>query len=116
MVYDKSTRCYGDGRWHCPFPKSWVNRKKQAAKICKMLTAEQIDAAINREVHYIELPKLNFLRYPQDARGLPVSLTERNVRSDYRLEIYDYKSIPDVVISNGIDDWPLPMRRATITA
>lgn len=79
---------------------------KQAAKACQGLTAEYIEIVMNSDVYHYRVPHGDFLDEPQDARGLPVGYGDgfgRNVSCD----IYDYDSIPDVVISNGHDDWPM---------
>jgi hypothetical protein len=115
MVYDKNPRTYGDGLdgvWHCPFPREWVERMKYAANVCQGLTVEQIEAAYSREVTHYRLPPGDFLDGPQDARGLPLSWC-REEDQKYRkyptccTAIYNYDSVPDMVISNGHDDWPL---------
>lgn len=114
MIYNKKP-CYGDGQWHCPFPREWVERMKLAAKRCEKMSAEYIEAAIRGEVMSYTLPPGDFLSEEQDARGLPLSYGDgfgRNVSCD----IYDYTSIPDVVISNGHDDWPLRMWESVLTA
>ena len=113
MIYSKGTP--GNGVWHCPFSPEWVERMKHAAKVCQWLTVEQIEAAYNREVTRYRLPPGDFLDGPQDARGLPVGYGDgfgRNVSCD----IYDYTSIPDMVISNGRDDWQLRMWEQVLTA
>ena len=120
MVYDKKP-CYGDGQWHCPFPREWVERMKYAAKVCQVLTAEQIEAAYSREVTHYRLPPGDFLDEPQDARGLPLSYCREEERrySNHPTcctAIYDYYSVPDMVISNGQDDWPLTMWEPVLTA
>ena len=80
----------------------------RAAKICEPLTAEQIEAAYIRleRCDYYELPPGDFLSNPQDARGLPVGYDD-SFGSDVKCDVYDYDSIPFVVITNGHDDWPL---------
>ena len=106
MVYDK-TLSYPDGQWHCPFPPEWVERMARAAKICESLTAEQIEAAYIRIEHndYYELPPSDFLSEPQDSRGIPLSMVDCSC-PNVTCDIYDYDSIPIVVITNGHDDWP----------
>ena len=52
-------------------------------------------------------PHLDFLSEPQDARGLPLSLNNDEEYYQGCCVTYDYASIPDVVISNGYNDWPL---------
>ena len=90
---------------------------KRAAKRCEPLTAQQVAAAYDRidSGYYYKVPPGDFLERPQDARGLPVDYGAglgRNVKCD----IYDYDSIPFVVITNGHDDWPLMMRDRVLTA
>ena len=118
MVYDKNPRTYGDGLdgvWHCPFPREWVERMKHAAKVCEHLTAAQIASTYQREVSNYRVPPGDFLEGPQDARGLPVGYGDglcRNVSCD----IYDYDSIPDVVVTNGHDDWAYKVKSRVLTA
>lgn len=122
MVYDGCPN-RGDGEWHCPFPMDWVERKKQAAKTCEPISAQQIEEACMRikSGDYYKLPPGDFLGEPQDARGLPLSWCEAEER---RYEnhptcctaIYDYDSIPEVVISNGSDDWPLEIWEPKLNA
>lgn len=124
MVYDKKPRAYGDGLdgvWHCPFPMEWVEKMKHAAKACQGVTAEYIEMVISGEVNHYRLPPGDFLDEPQDARGLPLSYCreeERRYRNlpTYCTAIYDYDSVPDMVISNGHDDWPLRMWEPVLRA
>ena len=120
MVYDKKP-CYGDGQWHCPFTKEWVERMKHAAKVCQGLTVEQTEAAYSREVTHYRLPPGDFLDEPQDARGLPLSYCREEEQRHRNhptccTAIYDYDSVPDMVISNGHDDWPLRIWEQVFTA
>lgn len=106
MVYDRYTS--GDGQWHCPFSKEWVQRMARAAKHCKMLSAEQIDAILNGTfVSYYDVPPGDFLSQPQDERGLPLSYGSKDEEWPSCCATYDYQTIPEVVVSNGYDDWPL---------
>jgi hypothetical protein len=110
MIYCKSTP--GNGKWHCPFPRWWVDMMKRAAKRCEGVTEEQVEAALSRECVYYKVPPGDFLSEPQDARGLPLSLCEEEQRRQRkhphcRASIYDYSTVPDVVVTNGEDDWPL---------
>lgn len=121
MVYDTRQRSYGDGVWHCPFSREWVERMKRAAKHCKRLTAEQIDASDRATEYVYEVPPGDFLSEEHDARGLPLSWCEEEERRysrhpDCCTAIYDYDSIPDVVITNGEEDWPLKMWEPVLTA
>jgi hypothetical protein len=81
----------------------------KAAKHCKKLSAEYIEMQLRSDVFFIELGPGNFLSEPQDSRGLPILPPEmrRDWWKNSRCEIYDYDSIPDVVVTNGLDDWPL---------
>ena len=110
MIYCKSTP--GNGEWHCPFPRWWVDMMKRAAAKCKGVSAEQVEAALSREYVYYHIPPGDFLSEPQDARGLPLSFCNREAirHRNYPASctaIYDYDSIPEMVITNGYDDWPL---------
>jgi hypothetical protein len=96
---------------------------KQAAKICEPISAQQIELArmkIESEEHY-QLQPGDFLDEPQDARGFPLSWCEAEERR-YKnhptccTAIYDYDSIPEVVISNGSDDWPLEIWEPILNA
>lgn len=118
MVYNKRHRTYGDGTdgvWRCPFPREWVEQMKHAAEVCKWLTAEQIEGVYKRETSLYRLPPGEFLSYDQDARGLPIGYGNdggRNVSCD----IYDYDSIPDLVVTNGEYDRPFKARNRVLTA
>ena len=103
MIYDRGTP--GNGVWHCPFPPEWVEKMKRAAKHCQNLTAEYIDRTIEKEWMYISLPPGDFLSSPQDIRGLPVWYG-RYDRIRVSCDIYDYNSVPDIVATNGEEDWP----------
>ena len=108
MVYDKKAS-WGDNQWHCPFPPEWVERMKRTVKVCKDISAEYIEGALNREaVRYI-VPPGDFLSQPQDARGIPLGYGE-HAGLPVTCDIYDYCTIPDVVVTNGREDWPLTPR------
>ena len=119
MVYDG--RNPGNGWWNCPYPPAWVERMKQAARACKRLTDEQVEAALTRlDLRYV-LPPGDFLSEEQDARGLPLSwCREYEARHegwpDCCTEICDYRSIHEIVVTNGEDDWPLRLHRRVQTA
>lgn len=114
MVYDKKYVGWGDGQWHCPFPKEWVERMRRAAKACNKLTPQQIEA-IDRNMEMgrlVNIPPGEYLSEPQDSRGMPLSWCEEEERRYAKHPVsccatYDYASIPEVVITNGEDDWPL---------
>lgn len=116
MIYDKKP-CYGDGQWHCPFPREWVERMKRAAKACEPLTAKDIKLAYMRidSGYYYELPPGDFLDGPQDPNGLPTWMRNED-DSNIRCDIYDYDSIPDIVVSNGEDDWTVRLWHPLLTA
>ena len=121
MVYDKTCPPFGDIQWHCPFSREWVERMRKAAACCKNLTAEQIRLTLASYSEHYHLPPGDFLSEPQDERGLPLSYwaEERIRHRNYpkcRTAIYDYDSIPEVVVSNGHDDWPLLMSDRVLTA
>ena len=118
MLYDKRRRRFGDGEWHCPFPEWWVMMMKKAAKACEHLTTEEIEA-IDRHIEVgrrYNIKPGEFLKEPQDSRGLPLSWCEEEEKrySNHPTScgaIYDYDSIPEVVVTNGEDDWPLRIWR-----
>lgn len=89
----------------------------RAVKYCGMLTAEQVEAAYRRidsGAYYVVQPG-DFLEEPQDARGLPLSYGNgRDVPTC--CATYGYDSIPDVVVTNGHDDWPLAITAMVLTA
>ena len=105
MIYSKGTP--GNGVWHCPFPPEWVERMRRAAKHCEPLSAEYIERCINNEEYIYQLPPGDFLSEPQDRRGLPVGYCENISRLPVSCDIYNYGSIPDVVVTDGYNDWPL---------
>ncbi len=109
MKYDG--RKPGNGWWNCPFSPEWVERMKRAAKACERLTEEQVEAE----------PSLKFLDEEQDERGIPLSwCREYEARHEGWPEcctaIYDYDSIPEMVATNGNDDWPLMVHERVLTA
>lgn len=109
MIYDSGTP--SGGVWHCPFSPEWVVKMKRAVKHCEDLSPEYIERTIDNEWMSYKLPPSDFLSEPQDARGLPLSWCKKE---DKRFKdwpkcctsIYDYNSIPDIVATNGIYDWP----------
>ena len=121
MVYDKTTRTYGDEQWHCPFSREWVERMKRAASCCRELTTAQIETCLESEWVYYDLPPGDFLSEEQDIRGLPLSYGEwerqrfRNI-PDGCTAIYDYCSLPEVVLTDGHNDWAYMCRGAVLTA
>ena len=119
MEYDG--RGPGNGWWNCPYPLEWVERMKRAAKVCEPLTAEQVEAAFARTEVYFELPPGDFLSEEQDERGITVSWcreyeTRHEEWSECCVATYDYDSIPEMVATNGKDDWPLVTQDKILTA
>ena len=109
MKYDG--RKPGNGWWNCPFSPAWVERMKRAVKACERLTDKQVKAE----------PSLKFLDEEQDERGIPLSwCREYEARHEGWPEcctaIYDYDSIPETVVSNGEDDWPMVVHERVLTA
>jgi hypothetical protein len=85
---------------------------KRAAKHCAGLSAEDVELTLKSVWMLYRLPPGDFLSEAQDARGLPLSWCRREERSfghvpECCTAIYDYDSVPDVVVSNGEEDWPL---------
>lgn len=112
MIYDCERRSVGDGEWHCPFPRWWVEQMKRAAKACKNLSEADMAGALNREIDYYYIPPGDFLSEEQDARGLPMSYCRKEAERykdwpECCTAIYDYDSIPEMVVTNGYDDWPM---------
>ncbi len=93
----------------------------KAAKYCEMLSAMYIEATVNNHALEYVVPPGNFLDEEQDERGLPMSYCRKEAER-YRnwpnccTAIYDYDSIPEVVITNGKDDWPLDKRGKVLNA
>ena len=86
-----------------------------AAKRCEKMSAEYIEAAIRREVMSYTLPPGDFLSEEQDARGLPLSYGNLEwVR--VTCDVYDYDTIPNVVVTNGEEDWPYNKQRKVLQA
>lgn len=114
MVYDKSYVRWGDGQWHCPFPKEWVERMRRAVKVCANITPEQMET-IDRNIEMgklFDIPPGKYLSEPQDSRGMTLSWCKEEERRYSKHPVsccatYDYASIPEVVITNGEDDWPI---------
>ena len=119
MRYEK--RKAGNGEWSCPFEPEWVEMMATAAKRCEKMSAEYIEAAIRGEVMSYTLPPGDFLSELQDARGLPLSWCkkdEQRHKSWLRCcaSIYDYDTVPDIVVTNGEDDWPYNKRSKVLQA
>ena len=93
----------------------------RAAKACKQLSDADVAGVLDREVDYYRVPPGDFLSEKQDARGLPMSYCRKEAERykdwpDCCTAIYDYDSIPEMVISNGHDDWPLRIWEPVLTA
>lgn len=124
MIYTKQYRHYNDGcdgQWHCPFTPAWVEMMKQAAKHCESLSPEYIERTLTNAVYHYRILPGDFLSEPQDPRGLPLSWCEREKRNyghrpDCCTAIYDYSSIPDIVVTNGHKDWPYDSHNKVLTA
>lgn len=113
MIYSKGTP--GNGVWHCPFSPEWVERMRRAVKHCETLSAEYIERCISNEEYIYEVPPGDFLSEPQDSRGVPIGY-DNNRRLPISCEIYDYSTIPDIVVTNGREDWPLRVRGKVLMA
>ena len=114
MVYDRREARWCDGEWHCPFPKDWVERMKQSAVACRTISAKHIDMVLNGLDLNFKIPTGEWLSEPQDARGLPISYFKDE--TEKCIAIYDYSSIPEVVITDGHNDWPLSIWEPIHTA
>lgn len=113
MIYSKGTP--GNGVWHCPFPPEWVERMQRAAKHCEALSAEYIARCISNEEYIYQVPPGDFLSYPQDSRGIPLGYNDDD-RTFITCDIYDYNSIPDLVVTDGYKDWPYNSHSKVLTA
>ena len=58
---------------------------------------------------------MDFMGEPQDARGLPLSWSD-DAEINSNCGTWDYDSIPDVVASNGREDWPFRLWEPLLTA
>ena len=113
MIYDGSEHKFAwDCQWHCPFPPEWVEKMAQIAKDLGPLTEEMM-VILHGPKNYVR-PRLEWLNEPQDARGLPLSYCDNDETNHGCRATYDYDSIPDVVVTNGYDDWPYMIWEPTI--
>lgn len=101
MVFDAHAN--GDGQWHCPFSPEWLKMMKRAVNVVKH-GREQERRPPGKDI--------DFLKEPQDARGVPLWWCKEYEKrhKDWPTECratWDYSSIPEVVVTNGIYDWPL---------
>ena len=93
----------------------------RAAKACKQLSDADVAGVLDRQVAYYILPPCDFLEEEQDARGLPMSYCRKEAEryKDYPdccTAIYNYDSIPEMVITDGYDDWPMNRRGKVLQA
>ena len=118
MIYDKRPNNGRDGQWHCPFSPELVERMRRAAKHCEKLSAEYIERCINNVEYIYQVPPGDFLSEPQDSRGVPVWYNDDIIisRLPISCDIYDYSTIPNVVVTNGREDCPLCLRGAVLMA
>ena len=119
MVHDGSFHG-SDGIWHCPYSKEWIEKMRNAVKVCKQLTEAEIDAFLKGNTNY-KLPRYDVLCEPQDARGLPESWCKKEEERFSRrigscIDTYDYFSIPEIVITDGYDDWPMKTKGRVLQA
>ena len=104
MIYDGSPHNGSDGQWHCPFPLEWVERMRRAVKHCEKLSAEYISRHVSNEEYIYQMPDGDFISGPQGRRVMSLHYINR---LPVRCDVYDYSTIPDVVVTNGREDWPL---------
>ena len=83
------------------------------------LTEADIEAFL-KGTNY-RLPRYDVLGEPQDARGLPESWCKKEAERFSRrigscIDTYDYFSIPEMVITDGYDDWPMKSRGRVLQA
>lgn len=122
MIYDGRLHNWSDdGEWHCPFPPGWVSKMANAAKHCENVTEAQVIATLDNAPSYYKVPPGEFLSEPQDTRGLPLSWCEQEKRRhvgwpDSCTAIYDYDTVPEVVVTDGNDDRPLVQHNRLIMA
>ena len=119
MVYDRYFHD-SDGIWHCPKSKEWIEKMRHAVQVCKQLTEADIEAFLNGKINY-HLPRYDVLGEPQDARGLPESWCKKEAERFSRrigscIDTYDYFSIPEIVITDGYDDWPMMTKGRVLQA
>ena len=115
MFYEDNYSGEHIGEWHCPFSPEWVKMMKRAVTICQTLVDEkdnQKDAPLEDE---------DFLSGPQDARGLPLWWCQREEerfrdRPTGCTAIYDYDTVPEVLVTNGGYERPFKMQELILTA
>ena len=121
MIYDKTTRSWGDGQWHCPFSRDWVERMKKAAGICRYIEETDVEAYLNNDWRCFNIPPGEFLSEEQDVRGLPLSWCEQerekyDMRPECCVAIYDYCTVPEIIVTNGKEDWPFVGKKKVLMA
>ena len=118
MIFDGRPNNGRDGQWHCPFSPEWVEQMRRAVKYCETLSAEYIAKRISNEEYIYQVPDGDFLSEPQDSRGLPVWYNDNIIisRLPISCDIYDYSTIPNVVVTDGREDWPLCLRGSMLMA
>ena len=113
MIYDGSPHNGSDGQWHCPFPLEWVERMRRAVKHCEKLSAEYISRCISNDEYIYQVPDGDFIGGPQGRRVIPLHYISR---LPIKCDVYDYSTIPDIVVTNGREDWPLCTRGSVLMA
>ena len=88
---------------------------RRAVKHCETLSAEYIARCISNDDYIYQVPDGDFLSCPQDSRGLPIGYGNGS-RLPISCDIYDYSTIPDIVVTNGREDWPLCVRGSVLMA
>lgn len=91
---------------------------RRAVKHCETLSAEYIARCISNDEYIYQVPPVDFLSQPQDRRGLPVCYNGDIIISRLRIrcDVYDYDSIPEIVVTNGREDWQLCVRGSVLMA
>ena len=115
MIFDGRPNNGRDGQWHCPFPPEWVEQMRKAVKYCEHLSAEYIARRISNEEYIYQIPDGDFLSEPQDSRGVPIGY-DNGYQKPISREIYDYSTIPNVVVTDGREDWLLCLKGTMLMA
>ena len=101
---------------HAVQRKEIVMTRKELIQRQKMIVCmEYIARCINNEEYIYQVPPGDFLSTPQDSRGIPIG-SDNSYQKPISCEIYDYSTIPDIVVTNGREDWPLCVRRSVLMA
>ena len=99
MIFDARTN--GDGQWHCPFSKEWLDEARRV-----------VNAVLHGKAQEKEPSCKEFIAEPQDSRGVPIWWCEeyeerhKDWPTGCRATL-DYGGRPEVVVTNGLYDWPL---------